>query len=278
MENAYFVSVSGGLSSAATLLRCMEIYPHDEIFPVFCDTLWEDQDTYRFIDDLEQITKPFEKLRVGKTPADVSDDQHMIFNSRVAKCTQVLKTVPIQNYVKSIDADRKFMCIGFNMKDRFQKAKSNQPYGRLPGPVHNWIKIGVHVKYPLWFYPRIVNPRRYVEDRGLTVPKAYDYQDMGYNFTSNCGGGCFKAGVKYWRGLLQVNPERFIERMEWESNKRLDPKFSSYAILTRVINGEKVAFPLEELYNETMKNPRQMNLFSMLDDIDSDCAVECNVF
>lgn len=276
------VSVSGGLSSAATLLRCYELYPEDTIYPVFADTHWEDEDVYRFINDLVYLTGcRLVRLSVGKTPADVSEDQHMIFNSRVAKCTQVLKTQPILEYAKTLKAPdtRVYMCIGFNIGDRYDKTRGGKPYGRLPAPVHNWQKEGIYVKYPLWYYPRITNVRAYVESYGLTVPNIYNKREEGYNITANCGGGCFKAGKKHWRGLLQINRERFLERALWENDMRKRPQYSNYAILTKTENGIKRPYPLLELmqdYDTATASERRIE--DMLDDMESSCVVECQVF
>lgn len=288
MTAIHFVSVSGGASSAATLIRVFERYPHDSIYPVFADTNWEHPDLYRFINDLEvYIDKPIVRLNSGSTPSDISEREKMIFNSRVANCTKELKVKPLQNYVASIKSDvqptRAFMHIGFNIKDRYAKARSDKPYGRLPSPIINWKARDVIVKYPLWFYPRIDNPLAYVEAKGLALPEAYNikYSNSKVFITNNCYGGCFKAGAKYWRGLLLTYPDVFNERMQWENSMRAQEKYSSYAILTKTENGVKRAYPLEELKHDTeilVSNDKQLRAQLMIDDIESDCVDECQVF
>lgn len=284
MKNIHVVSVSGGISSAATLLRVVERYPADSIRAVFADTQWEHEDTYRFVDDLEYITDiPITRLRVGDTPSDVSEAQHMIFNSRVAKCTQVLKVKPIEKFINSLQGNstRVFLHIGFNIQDRYNKANSNKPYGRLPSPVRNWKRQNVHVKYPLWFYPRISRPRQYVEGYGLTVPYLYRLQDDNPDLfiTNNCNGGCFKAGQKYWRGLLLTQPDVFNARMDWENKMRKNPKYEKYAILTKQRDSVKYAYPLEELKADTLAMDKHaLRVAQMGDDLESDCTTECVVY
>lgn len=278
MKNAYFISVSGGASSAATLIRCVDLYPKEDIYPIFADTLIEHPTTYQFLDDLELLVGiPIHRIKTGFNPMDISDKQKMIFNSRVAKCTQELKTIPIQRYIETIEADHKYLCIGFNIKDAI--ARRGIKHGRLPAPVLHWNKRGIRVKYPLHFYPKIVDINGFVKSYGLTLPAAYALRDQGFNVTANCGGTCFKAGIKYWRDSIFFNPEQFIKWMQWETEKRKNPKFSKYSILRRTINGVKEVYPLEMLYTETLAaDDSALRRLRMQDEIESDCSVECQVF
>lgn len=288
-KNLHIVSVSGGASSALTLIRVVDRYQKNTdqniIVPIFADTNWEHPDLLRFVDDLERYTGiPIVRLNSGKTPADVSEEQHMIFNSRVAKCTQVLKTKPIEKYVKKLRAtgeySRVYMNIGFNTKDRYDKADTRKPYGRLPGPVTNWRRLGITVRYPPKWVPRVSDPKPILESMGFALPEPYLKAREGNAFvTNNCSGGCFKAGVKYWRGLLLTYPDTFIERMNWEDSMRSQEKYAKYAILTRTINGIKLPYPLTELYKDTIGlDPKALRHQMLEDDLDSDCVTECLVF
>lgn len=195
MKNIHIVSVSGGASSTATLLRVVDSYSIESVFPVFADTLWEHADVYRFLDDVEHVVgKRIVRLKDGRTPSDVSESQGMIFNSRVAKCTQQLKVKPLQKYASQLQdmyADaRVFMHIGFNISDRYDKANKLRPYGRLPSPVFNWRKRNVFVRYPLWWQPRIDDPQSYVESYGLRLPYLYyKRKRLHAHLSNNCAGG-----------------------------------------------------------------------------------------
>lgn len=287
-KHIHIVSVSGGASSAATFLRVCECYPAASIYPVFADTNWEDEDLYRFVDDLEYLTGiPIHRINNGLKPSDISEQQKMIFNSRIANCTIELKVKPIERYVARLQSEhnphRTFMHIGFNIGDRYKKARKGKPYGRLPGPVANWKEKNVTVKYPLWFYPRVTDVQSYVESYGLTLPRAYllRQQRNDVTVTNNCGGGCFKAGQKYWRGLLIMYPDRFDERMRWENKMRQNPKYANYAILTKQENGVKRAYPLSELKADTLAiidDKRALRRAMLEDDLESVCVDECQVY
>tara|TARA_R110000824_G_scaffold82277_6_gene206293 strand:- start:505 stop:657 length:153 start_codon:yes stop_codon:yes gene_type:complete len=45
----HIVSLSGGISSAVAANRVIERYDKDKVTLWFADTLWEDQDLYRFL-------------------------------------------------------------------------------------------------------------------------------------------------------------------------------------------------------------------------------------
>ena len=49
----YIVSVSGGKDSTATLLKVLEFAPKEDIIVVFCDTKWEADETYEYLNYLE---------------------------------------------------------------------------------------------------------------------------------------------------------------------------------------------------------------------------------
>lgn len=282
-HNLYVVSLSGGASSAAAYLRALAIYPKDDVCAVFADTNIEHEDTYRFLNDIERLTgKVTHRINSGKTPFDISEEHNMIFNSRIAGCTQELKSVPIRKYVRSLQNDdtRVFMCIGFNIDDRYRKANRLKPYGRLPAPIKTWAEIGVAVKYPLWVHPRVIDPMSYVESFGLTLPLSYRVRrDTGLNFSSNCGGTCFKAGIKYWRDAIVANPTAFQRALAWENKMRLRPECAEYSILKSRKGGTVTAYPLQTLYEETMSgDDLALKRLRMSDDIESDCVTECQVF
>lgn len=280
----HVVSVSGHTSSAAALLRVVDRYAHETIRPVFCDTNWENEDTYSFVSQLEQRTGiAITKIdNDGKTPADISEQESMIFNSRVANCTIELKVKPIERLVSTLQNDgyTVMMHIGYNIADRYKRARSDKPFGRLLSPVLNWRKLGVVVKYPLWWYPRVINPDEYCRENGLHLPASYIHdENFVFKTTKNCSGGCFKQGVIYWRGLYVSDRETFKSRMMWENKMRQNTKYHDYAICTRTVNGQKRAYPLHEIAEDTermLRTPKQMRLQLFYDDIGETCGAECH--
>lgn len=54
MKTIHVVSVSGGKDSLATVLIALERCGHASVVPIFCDTGNEHEETYAYLDYLEQ--------------------------------------------------------------------------------------------------------------------------------------------------------------------------------------------------------------------------------
>lgn len=98
----HIVSLSGGVGSYATLKRVIEAHGKENVIPVFCDTLYEDGDLYRFLEDIERVLDiEIFKICVGKTPFELAYEENFIFNSRIANCSKKLKSFPFKKWLKA---------------------------------------------------------------------------------------------------------------------------------------------------------------------------------
>lgn len=69
----HIVSVSGGVGSYFTLKRVLEKNNKENVIAVFMDTLAEDGDLYRFLDDVERkLDIKIIRLCAGKTPLELA--------------------------------------------------------------------------------------------------------------------------------------------------------------------------------------------------------------
>ncbi|MBM4296506.1 MAG: hypothetical protein FJ143_02065, partial [Deltaproteobacteria bacterium] len=90
-EQLHLISYSGGIGSAVSCLLAHERGLNYEI--IFADTLIEDEDLYRFNNDIARITgKSINWISCNKNPWDVYIDERYIGNSKTAHCSQRLKT------------------------------------------------------------------------------------------------------------------------------------------------------------------------------------------
>ena len=65
----HIVSLSGGSASAVTADRVIKAYGSNSVTLWFADTLWEDEDLYRFLKDLEaRWNKKIVRYTDGRTP------------------------------------------------------------------------------------------------------------------------------------------------------------------------------------------------------------------
>ena len=121
------VSVSGGKDSTAMCLHLFELgYTKADFDRVFMDTGWEHENTYKYLDELEQtigkITRIKASIAVKEEDADqVAKFEEMLgfespfvrrifkyksFPTRLRKwCTSDLKMKPVSDYINSLDYD-----------------------------------------------------------------------------------------------------------------------------------------------------------------------------
>lgn len=290
------VSLSGGASSAVAAQRAIDKYGKGRVELVFADTKIEAPDLYRFLSDLEarwQMT--ITRLVDGRDPYRVAEDEHIIPNQKLAKCSDRLKVEPMQKHVDALQADGAviILVLGFDYTDA--QPRGDKPQGRLPSPRRNWAKRNVMVWYPLLDKPVELDSKATVRSWGIAVPDAYA---KGYSH-NNCSGACVKQGKKDWRRTLAYNPVLFGKVEEWElgmiafsfvravSRLRLalmfprlykisDINFNVYTLLRDEREGGDGNMTLEQLRLETeAADERQMKMFAFTDDLGAVCGVEC---
>lgn len=176
----------------------------NDVVCVFCDTLQEDGDLYRFLRDIEsyyglEITR----ICVGKTPFQIAWENRFIFNSRAAKCSQELKSKPFRAWLEqSFKPDECVVNLGIDWTESHRKAAVERNY--LP----------YKVAFPMCEPPYIEKWEMLerLKKIGIKTPRLYE---LGFSH-NNCKGCCFKAGIGHYKKLLQKDP---ILYLEWEEKE-----------------------------------------------------------
>lgn len=207
MSKRTLVLFSGGIGSfnAACLLQDQG----KKIELLFCDTLMEDPDLYRFIDEASaKLQVPLRRISYGKNVFDLAIEQNFMPNSRVDLCSRILKRDLTQDWLKHRKHRFSEVAIGIDWTEihRYEKAK---PY---------WDPM------PL-IAPLIDNPiprNFYLEKHGIREPDLYR---LGFHH-NNCGGFCVKGGLKQFKHLLEQKPEYYswCEEMEERVFDRIGKK------------------------------------------------------
>ncbi|WP_368659692.1 phosphoadenosine phosphosulfate reductase family protein (plasmid) [Metabacillus halosaccharovorans] len=97
----HIVFFSGGKSSFAVADYVKTKYPKDNIVLYFTDTLWEDEDLYRFLYEAsDKLGLPLLTHSRGITPPQLMVQQRFMANSRVGTCSKELKMKVSENYLK----------------------------------------------------------------------------------------------------------------------------------------------------------------------------------
>ena len=92
MEVKHLVMYSGGIGSWAAAKRVVEKHGTEGVVLLFADTMIEDPDLYRFLDETtEEIGIPLTRIADGRTPWQVFKDTKFLGNTQVDPCSRILK-------------------------------------------------------------------------------------------------------------------------------------------------------------------------------------------
>jgi hypothetical protein len=186
------ISLSGGTGSFAS--ACIAHESGEPFRMVFADTLIEDEDCYRVLDEIEAKLGPVVRLVDGRTPWQVFADVGFIGNARTAHCSDILKRKQIRAWMDANTDPTDAMVIGMGL-DEPERLKRAQ-VAWAPRPVRSL--LAEHG----WSHAQAVDCwRRY----GIAPPRLYA---MGFPH-NNCGGFCVRAGHDAFGALLRHFPERY---------------------------------------------------------------------
>lgn len=199
----YIVNVSGGLTSFEALRRTLEKHGKENTHAIFADTLIEDEDLYRFLDDQERYFDiKIERLADGRTPWQAMKDRRCIMlrlanGAEVAPCSMELKRGVIDKEIAK----------------RYEPGTYTRVFGMDWTEMHRVERLQKELSSPTWF-PLLEKPYAdkchiadFLKQIGIKVPRLYG---LGFDH-NNCGGMCIKAGQAHWANLYFKLPERYAE-------------------------------------------------------------------
>jgi 3'-phosphoadenosine 5'-phosphosulfate sulfotransferase (PAPS reductase)/FAD synthetase len=227
------VMFSGGVGSWATAQRVAERVGTEGMTLLFADTLMEDEDLYRFIDEAAgDVGAPLVKIADGRNIWQVFRDERFLGNTRVDPCSKILKRNLLRRWLEEhCDPATTVVYLGIDWTEahRFTSAKKR------------WAPWTVEA--PLCEKPYIDkrDALATLRLRGIRPPRLYE---MGFPH-NNCGGGCVKAGQAQFARLLQQLPDRYAE---WERNEEeLRQELGDVAILRDRTDGTTKPLTLADL-------------------------------
>lgn len=204
----HIVFYSGGIGSWATAKRVIAAHGKDNVVLLFTDTLIEDEDLYRFIDDtVAEMGVEYVRIADGRTPFDVYKDARFLGNSRIAPCSHKLKQAVADRWIRDkYDPDECILYLGIDWTEEHRTA----------APRKNWAPY--QVEFPMCEEPYVDKSDMLseLESLGIEVPRLYK---MGFAH-NNCGGFCCRAGQGHFANLLAQLPERYREYEEKEEEMR----------------------------------------------------------
>lgn len=199
--------VSGGVTSAVACKIAQDIYPHCRF--IFIDTKNEDDDSYRFIKDLEVwYGQNIEHI----TNEDYSSIQEVWrrYNgmnfAHGAICSTDLKRVVRERWAR--ENEFSYQVFGFDVDEikRVKGMKTNYPE--------------INPIFPLLLHSLSKKDCiKIVSDAGIQLPAAYRYGFLNNNCLKT---GCVQGGIGYWQKMRAEFPDKFdkMAAMEHELTER----------------------------------------------------------
>lgn len=208
---------SGGLSSFAVAHHLKTNYPDDNIVLYFTDTLWEDEDLYRFIDEVShKLELPMLIHSMLTDPVELMIKQKILFNNRFGQCSLQLKMKVASDYFKKGKMPRHEHWVNkqYLKNESFKEDAilyfgiSFDEFHRTKAIKENWKPFDVEFPLTKMFYDYDELLKQY----DIEKPKLY-LKGFTHN---NCKGRCVKAGKSHFRLLYNEDYETFIQLEEIE--------------------------------------------------------------
>lgn len=192
----HVISFSGGIGSFAEAKNCCDKFGADNVKLLFADTLMEDEDLYRFIDEcVAYLGCEFERICEGRTPFQVFKDERFMGNSRKDPCSKILKRNFLNKKIKNDyqpDEVHVHLGIDYSESHRLSEVESRMiPYVYRSTLIEDGLIIH----------------KSYSEQFGIRSPRLYGW-GLGHN---NCRGFCIKAGLGHFKALYIASKETYLE-------------------------------------------------------------------
>jgi hypothetical protein len=228
----HVVMFSGGVGSWAAAKRVVEKHGTDDVVLLFADTLIEDADLYRSLNDYSaNLGLPITRIQDGRTPWQVFRDVKFLGNSRVDPCSRILKRELMNKWRDdNCDPANSVMYLGIDWSEihRIDTVRERNP---------GWTYEAPMCERPLLTKAGMLH---WQEREGIKVQKLYD---MGFPH-ANCGGFCVKAGHAQFRLLLEKMPARYAEH---EANENaIREELGDVAIMRDRAGGESRPLTMTE--------------------------------
>ncbi|MDD3052426.1 MAG: hypothetical protein PHR06_14970 [Candidatus Cloacimonetes bacterium] len=213
-EIRHVAMFSGGASSAFVAKWIVDKYGSDNVILLFTDTLWEDADNYRFLEDTsEYIGVPITRLVDGRTPEEVFFEERFLGNARFAKCSEEIKVKQTLIFIEELRLKNYepilYFGIGPHEKHRAESLSSHYEHFPLEP---------VECRFPMIdTFSKEVKARTIIENEWkIKLPRMYSF---GFRH-ANCGGRCVRGGHHHYANLFLIWPEVYKAQEEMEERFR----------------------------------------------------------
>jgi len=206
---------SGGASSAYVAYQMVQTHGRKNCILFFTNTLWEDEDNYRFMEEVSDYIgiEVTERLD-GRTPEDVFYDTKFLGNSRLARCSEELKvkqTIVFLEELRDFENLEPILYFGIGPHEAHRADNLREFYSHHP-------LEPVETRFPMIeTFREDVDVKSIIENEwGIKLPRMYE---LGFSH-ANCAGRCVRGGFQHYAQLYKVWPERYKMQEEMEEGFR----------------------------------------------------------
>lgn len=269
-ETLVVANVSGGKDSTALSLHLREL--GIEHRRVFADTGWEHADTYRYLDALEKVLGPIDRVQPLLPMAGLIRKKGMFPGRMHRYCTSELKVRPINNYMAEIDPEwRAIVALGIRAEESAARADALE-----------WEHDGNDMER--WTWRPLV---RWTLDDVIAIHKRHGIAPNPLYLRGATRVGCWPcihARKAELRMVANESPERIAEIRQLEqelgerrAEKLLDPAYARkakdrgyvdptyFSTTQRLPNGRRKGrtFPIDEAvaWSRTTRGGKKEELF-----------------
>lgn len=169
----YIVSISGGKDSTASLLYMLERVSKDDVIPVFCDTKWESDVTYKYLEYLE-AKLGIEIVRIeSKGMWGLCERKKFVVNRQMRSCTEELKIKPFERWLKENFVDKRIeFIIVEGVRREESQSRANTETFEMKKSILKGKKFLKPTLYPIayWNSERVFE---YIKSKGILVNPLY---------------------------------------------------------------------------------------------------------
>lgn len=240
-KKVHIAMFSGGAGSAYVARHMVETYGKENCILFFTNTLWEDEDNYRFMEEVAsyigiEITHRMD----GRTPEEVFHDTRFLGNARLAKCSEELKVkqtiVFLEEELRLQKHLEPILYFGIGPHEKQRADNLREFYTHFP-------LEPIETRFPLIDLIRDdLDAKSIIRDEwGIELPRMYNIAEQlaaeenenakilvknkikGFSH-ANCAGRCVRGGFQHYAILYAIWPERYKEQEEMEERFRISFK------------------------------------------------------
>jgi hypothetical protein len=240
------VMYSSGIGSWAAAKRVAAQHGTENLILLFADTLIEDEDNYRFLEEsAADIGGTLVRVADGRDPWQVYRDKRWIGNARLAPCSHELKQKPCRRWLEENDPQHQAtLYVGIDWSESHRLLAIQNAW-------KPWL-----VEAPLTKAPYLDKSQLLDMAQQIKAPQMYS---KSFHH-ANCGGFCSRGGQAHFANLLKHYPERYQHHEQQEQELR-EYLGKNVAILREQVKNEKIPLTLAELRRRIESRPQQLDLF-----------------